>query len=111
MPGLSNYRTKEASNQEMSNETKPPTIIDNIFKLQFMNDAEMEIYKDSANEYKHTHNMSASEKVSYEMSMLPMLDLSQDGSVNKDIKSIINASNSTDSELAKHRRTPSVSSQ
>ena len=41
-----------------------------------MNDAEMEIYKDSANEFKYTHNLSASEKVSYEMSMLPMLDLS-----------------------------------
>ena len=102
---------KEASKVEMSNPTKAPTIIDNIFKLLFVNDAEIEIYKDSANEYKHTHNMSESEKVSYEMSMLPMLDLSQDGTVYKDIKSIINASNSTDSELAKHRRTPSVSSQ
>ena len=75
-----------------------------------MNDADLEILKDSANEFKQTHKMSASEKVSYEMSMLPMLDLSQDGSVYKDIKSIINASNSTDSEFAKHRRTPSSSS-
>ena len=76
MPGLSNYQLKEASNMEISNEAKPPTAIDNIFKLQFMNDGELEILKDSANEYKHTHNMNASEKVSYEMSILPMLDLS-----------------------------------
>ena len=64
MPGLSNNQLKEASTIEISDEAKPPTAIDNIFKLQFMNDAEMEIFKDSANEYKHTHNMNATEKVS-----------------------------------------------
>ena len=33
MPELSNYRFKDASNLEVTDEAKPPTIIDNIFKL------------------------------------------------------------------------------
>ena len=76
---------KDEKNIEMNDGSKPTTVIDDIFKLQFSNDAEIEIYLDSAKEYAHTCQMSSSEKVVYEMSQLPILDDSVDGSVKSDI--------------------------
>jgi len=48
-------------------EFKQRPVVDDIFKLQFSSDAELEIYRDSAIEYQHTRSMSVQEKVKLEM--------------------------------------------